>query len=319
MSSDSTEWDDNPASQNGKESTMTYSPDTQRARDLLSYLVSEPDATIEDYRRLYDEVCSNFELPADAEVEDVDAGGTPAIWVSAPGVDPDTVIIVVHGGGFTMGNAKGYRELGYRLSKAANARALVVDYRLAPEAPFPLPVEDVASAYRFARGQDGVRNVVLVGDSAGGGLVFSTLLMLRDAQERLPDAAVAMSPLVDLAGEGASLTERAHLDPLPAAALVSGLGGTYLNGADPMHPLASPVYADLAGLPPTLVLVGTDEGLYDDATRIVEKLKEDGVEVRFEVGENLPHIWPIFSFHPEAVATTDRIGAFIREQISAKL
>lgn len=96
---------------------MTYSPETQRARDLLSHLVSKPDATIDDYRRLYDEVCSNFELPADAEVEEVDAGGTPAIWVSAPGVDSDTVIIVVHGGGFTMGSARGYRELGYRLSK----------------------------------------------------------------------------------------------------------------------------------------------------------------------------------------------------------
>lgn len=291
--------------------------ETTRAKDLLASLVSKPDATIEDYRVLYDEVCARFELPDDARVERIDAGGADAVWVSAPGTSAATVAVVVHGGGFVMGSANGYRELGNRLSNAGDLRSLVVDYRLAPEAPFPAPVEDVVAAYRYARALEGVDNVFLVGDSAGGGLVMSALISLRDAGEQMPDAAVVLSPLVDLAGEGASLTDRAHLDPLPAAALVSTMGGLYLNGLDPRHPVASPLHGDLSGLPPTFVLVGTDEGLYDDSIRLADKLKAAGVDVQLEVGEGLPHIWPIFSFHPEAVAATDRIGAFLRSHVAA--
>ncbi|MDV6247478.1 alpha/beta hydrolase [Rhodococcus opacus] len=291
--------------------------ETTRAKELLASLVSKPDATIDDYRELYEQVCATFELPADASVERIDAAGANALWVSAPGTSADTVAVVVHGGGFTMGSATGYRELGYRLSKSGNLRSLVVDYRLAPEAPFPAPVDDVVAAYRYARALDGVDNVFLVGDSAGGGLVMSALITLRDAGEQMPDAAVVLSPLVDLAGESPSLTDRAHLDPLPAAVLVSAMGGLYLNGLDVRHPVASPLHGDLAGLPPTYVLVGTDEGLHDDSIRLADKLEAAGVDVQLEVGEGLPHIWPIFAFHPEAVAATDRIGAFLRSHVTA--
>nr|Q9EX73.1 RecName: Full=Monoterpene epsilon-lactone hydrolase [Rhodococcus erythropolis]CAC17806.1 epsilon-lactone hydrolase [Rhodococcus erythropolis] len=291
--------------------------DTARAKELLASLVSMPDATIDDFRALYEQVCATFELPDDAQVEPVDANGADALWVSAPGVSADTVAVVVHGGGFTMGSAHGYRELGYRLSKSGNLRALVVDYRLAPESPFPAPVDDVVAAYRYARSLDGVENVFLVGDSAGGGIAMSALITLRDAGEQLPDAAVVLSPLVDLAGESPSLVDRAHLDPLPAAVLVNGMGGLYLNGLDVRHPVASPMHGDLTGLPATLVLVGTDEGLHDDSTRLVDKLKAADVEVQLEIGEGLPHIWPIFSFHPDAVAATDRIGEFLRSHVAA--
>ncbi|WP_167669952.1 alpha/beta hydrolase [Nocardia mikamii] len=273
---------------------------------------------MDDYRRLYDEVLANFELPADAEVEQVDAGGAPGIWVSAPGTSRDQVVVLVHGGGWCMGNATGYREFGYRISKAADARVLVVDYRLAPENPFPAPLDDVVSAYRWASRQQGVRRVAFVGDSAGGGLVVSALVKLRDDGDQSPAAAVACSPLVDLAGEGASLTERAHLDPLPAGALVGAMGGAYLGGKEPKStPLASPLYADLSGLPPVRVLVGTDEGLHDDAVRLVEKLRAAGGDVEFEIGEEMVHIWPIFNFLPEAQASTDRIGEFLRKRFAA--
>ncbi|HEX4251698.1 MAG TPA: alpha/beta hydrolase fold domain-containing protein, partial [Pseudonocardia sp.] len=149
------------------------SAELDRARGLLGHLVSEPEATMHDYRRLYDEVCANFELPADAVVESVDAGGVPALWVSAPGTPAERAAVLVHGGGWCMGNAHGYRELGYRISRAAGCRVLVVDYRLAPEHPFPAALDDTVAAYRWARAQDGVRQVALVGDSAGGGLVVS--------------------------------------------------------------------------------------------------------------------------------------------------
>ncbi|MGW5515106.1 alpha/beta hydrolase [Nocardia africana] len=295
------------------------SPELGRARGLLTHLVSEPDATMDDYRRLYDEVLANFELPADAEVETVDADGVPAIWVSAPGAAPDQVVIVVHGGGFCMGNAHGYREFAYRVSKSSGARALVVDYRLAPENPFPAPLDDVVTAYRWVRGQEPVRSVAFVGDSAGGGLVIGALVQLRDEGDRAPDAAVACSPLVDLAGEGASLTERAHLDPLPASALVEAMGGAYLGGKEPKStPLASPLYADLTGLPPLRVLVGTDEGLHDDAVRLVEKVRAAGGEVDLEIGEQMVHIWPVFGFLPEAQDSTERIGEFLHKYLSAQ-
>lgn len=284
-----------------------------RARKLLGHLVSEPEATMDDYRRLYDEVLANFELPSDATVGEIDAGGVPAIWVTAPGAAENQVVLVVHGGGFCMGNGYGYREFGYRLSQSTGARALVVDYRLAPENPFPAPVDDVVTAYRWVRQQDGITSVTMVGDSAGGGLVMGALVMLRDASDLLPDAAVVCSPLVDLAGEAASLVDRAHLDPLPAAALVEVMGAAYLAGAQPKStPYASPLHADLTGLPPVRILVGTDEGLFDDGVRLAARLESAGGVVELEIGQDMIHIWPVFNFLPEARRSTDRIGRFLR-------
>jgi monoterpene epsilon-lactone hydrolase len=139
-------------------------------------------------------------------------------------------VVLLHGGGYCMGRAHGYREWAYRISRAADCRVLVVDYRLAPEHQFPAQLEDALAAYRFARRQDGVRRVAFVGDSAGGGLTVSALLQLRDDGEPSPAPSVLCSPLVDLAGEGASITERDHRDPLSVAAQVDGLGGAYLGG-----------------------------------------------------------------------------------------
>lgn len=292
------------------------SSETARAKELLAYLVSKPDSTIDDYRTIYDEVCANFVLPEDARTEEVDVGGIRALWVSAPEVPSTTVAVVVHGGGFTMGSAHGYREFGYRISQSGNCRSLLVDYRLAPENPFPAPVDDVVTAYQFARTLPGVKHVVLVGDSAGGGIVVSTVITLRDSGAQLPDAVVVISPLVDLAGTGESLVHRAHLDPLPAAALVENMGGAYLGGLDTRHPVASPLHGDVSGFPPAFVLVGTDEGLHDDSVRLVDKLRSEGTPVELEIGEGMPHIWPIFSFLPEAVASTDRIGEYIRNRTS---
>jgi monoterpene epsilon-lactone hydrolase len=272
---------------------------------------------MDDFRDLYDEVLANFPPPAAAELEPVDADGVPCIWVSAPGADPATVTVLVHGGGWCMGNAHGYRELGYRLSEASGSRVLVVDYRLAPENPFPAPLDDVVTAYRWARGLEGVRNVALVGDSAGAGLATGAAVALRDASDPAPACVVAMSPLVDLAGEGASLVDRADVDPLPAAVLVSAMGGAFLAGREPKEtPLASPLHADLSGLPPFLVLVGTDEGLHDDSVRLVDKIKDSGGDATLEVGESMIHIWPLFNFLPEAASAVELMGGFLRKHLA---
>jgi monoterpene epsilon-lactone hydrolase len=296
------------------------SAEVSRARDLLGHLTSVPDATIDVHRALYDEVCANFEVPADAEITEVDAGGVPALWVSAPGTGRANAVVMLHGGGYCMGNAHGYREWAYRVSKAADCRVLVVDYRLAPEHQFPAQLDDAVAAYRFACRQDGVRRVAFVGDSAGGGLTVSALLALRDDADSPSAPSVLLSPLVDLACEGASHTERAHLDPLPTAALVPAMGGAYLGGGDPKTtPLASPLYAELHGLPALLVLVGTDEGLYDDSTRLVEKINSSGGSAELQVGDGLVHIWPIFGFLPEAHAATESIGEFLRKGFAGAL
>lgn len=159
----------------------------------------------------------------------------------------------------------------------------------------------------------------MVGDSAGGGIVVSTAITLRDLGAQLPDAIVVISPLVDLAGTGESLIDRAHLDPLPAAALVENMGGAYLGGLDTRHPVASPFHGDVSGFPPVFVLVGTDEGLHDDSVGLVDKLRNEGTPVEFEIGQGMPHIWPKFSFLPEARASTDRIGAYIRNHTLASI
>ncbi len=290
------------------------SAELTRVRDLLGYLASKPDATVDDARRLNDQVYANFEVPADAQITEVDAGGVPALWVNAPGTGRDNAVVLLHGGGWCTGSAHGYREFGYRISKAADCRVLVVDYRLAPENPFPAALDDAVTAFRWARGQDGVRRVAFVGDSAGGGLVVSALVSLRDRGDPAPSPSVVCSPLVDLAGESASITERAHLDPLPVAALVTAMGGAYLAGRQPkLTPLSSPLYADLHGLPALRVLVGTDEGLYDDSARLVAKINASGGRAELDVGEGLVHIWPVFNFLPEAVTSTEAIGEFLRK------
>ncbi|MCM3920519.1 alpha/beta hydrolase [Frankia sp. AiPs1] len=291
--------------------------DIQRARDLLAHLVSRPDGTMQDYRDLYDEVLATFPLPAEASSEAVDAGGVPSYWVRDRAVESSTVAVLVHGGGWCMGTAAGYRELAHRISAAAHCRVLVVDYRLAPEHPYPEPLDDVLTAYRFARSQPGVTSVALVGDSSGGGLVTGAVVALRESGETPPDALVLMSPLVDLTGEAASLVERADRDPLPARALIEQMGGAFLAGRDPKAtPLASPLWADLHDFPPTLALVGTDEGLYDDAVRLIDKIVTAGGDATLEVGENMVHIWPLFSFLPQARAATDLIGRFLAKHLA---
>ncbi|WZU36134.1 Monoterpene epsilon-lactone hydrolase (plasmid) [Rhodococcus ruber] len=162
-----------------------------------------------------------------------------------------------------------------------------------------------------------MRQVALSGDSAGGGLVTGAAVALRDASDTAPAGVVAMSPLVDLAGEAPSLVDRADVDPLPAAALVAGMGAAYLAGREPKEtPLASPLYADLSGLPPFLVLVGTDEGLYDDAVRLVEKIQAADGDATLEVGESMVHIWPLFNFLPEAASAVELIGNFLAKRFA---
>jgi len=273
------------------------------------------EPTIDDFRDAYERFTHQFPVPGDVTTEEVDAGGVPALWVRTPAASPDRTIFFLHGGGYVIGTAEGYRELASHLGRAAEARVLVVDYRLAPENAFPAAVDDAVAAYQWLIGT-GVApsSVVIAGDSAGGGLTMATLLALRDAGSPLPAAAIAISPWVDLECTGESMTTKADVDPVVQREGVLGMAEMYLGGLDPKSPLASPLHGDLSGLPPLLIQVGTRETLLDDSVRLVARAEEAGVDVTFETVEEAPHVWHVFSsFLPEARDSIEQIAAFTRK------
>jgi monoterpene epsilon-lactone hydrolase len=245
----------------------------------------------------------------------VEAGGVPAEWIATPEALHERGIYYLHGGGYTLGSINTHREMISRLSRAARARALAIDYRLAPEHPFPAAVEDSTAAYRWllAIGVDPAR-LVIAGDSAGGGLTVATLVALRDAGDPLPAAAVCLSPWVDLEGLGESMTTRAEVDPMVQREELLQHVKAYLGDAHPRTPLAAPLYADLRGLPPLLIQVGTAETLLDDSTRLAERAKAAGVDVVLEPWDDMIHVWQFCAaILPEGQQAIDRIGEFIRK------
>ncbi len=288
--------------------------------EVIELLTSRPrpeNPTVEDMREGFEKLMEKYAPSGSVHTDVVDAGGVAAEWVTAAGTDVARTILYLHGGGYVIGSPATHRGLAERLSKAAGARVLVLDYRLAPENPFPAAVEDATAAYRWllASGVEAGR-IAVAGDSAGGGLTAATLVALRDAGEVLPAAGVCLSPWVDMEGIGESMTARAELDPMVQKEGLVGMAGLYLQEADPRSPLAAPMYADLHGLPPLLVQVGTSETLYDDATRLAERAQAAGVAVTLEPWEEMIHVWHLFAETlAEGQQAIDGIGAFLRQHI----
>ena len=254
-------------------------------------------------------------IPDDVSVTEVSAGGVRAHWLDAPGADPDRVLLFLHGGGFRFGSLRSDGELAARIGRASGMRVLFVEYRLAPEHPYPAAIDDVRSAWCWLVERGGApRAAAVAGDSAGGGLAVALLVATRDAGERQPAAAVLMSPTVDLTSSGASMSERVDQDPISTPALLKELAADYLAGADPRTPLASPLFAPLAGLPPLLIVVGTADLLLSDSERLAQAASAAGVDVELQVGEGLPHVYPLMLGTPEAAAATETIGRFLRER-----
>jgi epsilon-lactone hydrolase len=255
--------------------------------------------------------------PADTETRAVEAGGVAADLVTAPASRPDRHLLYLHGGGYATGSPALYRDLTWRLAAAAKVRLLAIDYRLAPEHPFPAALDDAVAAYRsLLEGSAPPRRIAIVGDSAGGGLGLSLLLRLRDEGAPLPRAAAFISPWTDLALSGTSLSTNAAADPMLNAEMLPGLVAHYLCGRDPRLPYASPLYGDPAGLPPILIQVGSDEILRDDAVRMGERLSAAGREVALEIWPRMPHVWHLFAaVMPEARRAIARIGEFLTERL----
>lgn len=256
-------------------------------------------------------------LPEGVRYTPVDAGGVPAEWVEAEGSDAQRIVLYLHGGGYVIGSIATHRGLVGRISGEAGTRALLIDYRLAPEHPFPAAVEDAMAAYRFLLDQGfAPERIAIGGDSAGGGLTFATLVALKEGGHPLPGAAFALSPWVDLEGLGATMQSKAAADPMVQKEALIEMSRLYLAGANPRTPLAAPLYADLAGLPPIYVQVGTAETLLDDSSRITERARAAGVPIELEAFDDLIHVFQAFApAVPESVEAIEKIGAFLRRHV----
>lgn len=254
------------------------------------------------------------EIPA-GRVEAVDAGGVPAEWVHpAGGEEPAGTLLYFHGGGYYQGSPVTHRRLVSALAAAAGVRALSVDYRLAPENPFPAALDDALAAYRWLTGPAGESpsRVIVSGDSAGGGLSAALLLALRDAGDALPGGAYLISPWTDLAGTGESVRSRAGVEPMLDPAGVEATARLYLPEGDLTDPRVSPLYADPAGLPPLLVHVGDLEILLDDSRRLAERARQAGVAVELEVWPDSFHVFQMMvGLVPEADEAVARAGAWM--------
>jgi epsilon-lactone hydrolase len=278
---------------------------------------SQPPPTLKELRATFVPGDRLHPVPDDVLVRDVNAGGVPAHWLDAPGVDTDRVLLFLHGGGYELGSFRSDGELAARLGRASGMRVLFPEYRLAPEHPFPAAIDDVLAAWRWLRTDQNLSagSLAVAGDSAGGGLAVALLVATRDAAEALPAAATLMSPTVDLTSSGASMTERVDQDPISTPALLASFASDYLAGADPKTPLASPLFASLAGLPPLLVQVGTADLLLSDSERLAAAATAAGVDVTLEVGDGLPHVYQLLRGTPEAAEATERIGKFLRARV----
>jgi acetyl esterase/lipase len=272
-------------------------------------------------RRQMETLSRIVRVPAGVKMEKVSAGGVKAWWLIPAVAQAQGMILYFHGGAYAVGSPFTHREITGLLARYAGLRLLSVDYRLAPENPFPAALEDARAAYAWLleQGHDPAR-IVLAGDSAGGGLCMSLLLSLRADGLPLPAAAALISPWADLAGTGESVRTRVGIDPLFSPPDLPLAAAHYLNGHNPLDPLISPVYADLRGLPPVLIQVGDREILLSDSTRLYHSLRRSGGEAELSI---FPGLWHVFQSAgermPESKLALQEMGRFLAARAHAAL
>jgi len=286
----------------------------------LNRLLRPPSEELDiDYERTWlEETMAQYGPRVELDSSTVRAGGVPAEWLVLPGSLTDRVVLYFHGGAYCLGSLDTHRGLAATVARAAQARALLIDYRLAPEHPFPAAVLDAQAAYAWLLDQGIVpEQVALAGDSAGGGLLLALMVSLSEAGQPLPAAGVCLSPWADLSLSGRSWTTNARRELILSAVKMRQMAQLYLGDADPLTPLASPLYADLAGLPPLLIQVGGDEALLSDAEEVALRAKAAGVEVELEVWPGMFHAWQLTSRAiPEARQAIERIGSFLQARFA---
>lgn len=258
-----------------------------------------------------------FETKIQLTCKQVDTSQVQAEWITPPKTSTENVILYLHGGGYNSGSIKSHRSLAANIANSAKASAMIIEYRLAPENTYPAAVEDTFTAYRWLlESQIRPEQIVVAGDSCGGGVVLSLLVSLRDTNEPMPAAAVCLSPWTDLTCTGESWGTNAKKDIMLDPGSLMKAAQVYLGEADPRTPLASPLYADLRGLPPILIQVGSDELLLSDAAGLAERAQAVGVDVTLEIWEGMQHEWQFAAnYLPEGRQAIDRIGEYIDKHL----
>jgi monoterpene epsilon-lactone hydrolase len=281
-------------------------PEIAALRETIAKRVRSDD--IAQRRRDIDARGLAYRLPADIKAEPVAANGVRSEWTSSPDADPSRVVLYFHGGGYVIGSLDSHRHMVAEIGRAARARTLAIDYRLAPEHPFPAAVDDAMDAYRFLLSR-GVQpsGITIAGDSAGGGLVVAAMVAIREAGLPQPACGWPISPWVDMEAIGGSMTSKAATDPTVQQAGILDMAKLYLKDANPRSPLAAPIYADLRGLAPLLIQVGAAETLLDDAIRLAQVAGAADVAVDLQVWPEMIHVWHIY--YPELAAGRRAIAA----------
>jgi len=290
---------------------------SQKQREAVGNLLrgapSSPDRSVAEQRAGYEGIFVDRSLGEGVVIRGRTLGGRPAVDIEVAGPRREGKILYLHGGGYVVGSGRTGSHLAAALARRTGIPAVSLDYRLAPENPFPAGVEDGVAAYRELL-DSGLRasDIVMAGDSAGGGLAIATMLAARRAGLPLPARAAVFSPFVDLSLAGASIEARAELDPLFTHELLLAYAQHYLAGHDPRDELISPVFADLSGLPPLLIQVGSHEVLLDDAVRLATRAAESEVDVTLEVVAGVPHVFQLYAGRlDEADEALDRAGRFL--------
>ncbi|MFX1502865.1 MAG: alpha/beta hydrolase [Promethearchaeota archaeon] len=286
-------------------------------KDLVSGNVDQK--TMLEYNRyISDNLGENRakSIPKDVQIEQIKIGNIPAEWIYVPRAHKEKAFYHLIGGGYIMGNLRSHRIIPYHISRATNLRCLNIEYRLAPENPFPAALEDAIESYKWliSQGFD-PKKIVIGGESAGGGLAIATLLKLKELKISLPAAGVLMSPWADLTGSGESIIRNQKYEPLIKDGLVN-MAKLYAQKEALNNPLISPVFADLKGLPPLLIQAGGIEALVDDSKKLAERAKIDGVEVKLEVYRNMTHVFQNFGEElSESKKAYESINEFIQKII----
>jgi monoterpene epsilon-lactone hydrolase len=269
-------------------------------------------------RQRIEEVGSVWPAADDIKRERVDIGGLPGEWSIAPGSDASRVLLFFHGGGYCSGSILSHRRLVTEAGRAARARTLAIEYRLAPEHPFPAALDDAFAAWNFLRISGiAAEHIVVGGDSAGGGLTIALINRLRDAGERLPGCVWLLSPWTDMTLSGSTLATKDAVDPIIHKAYLAELVEAYLpRDIDRRDPRVSPLYADLRGFPPTLIQVGACETLLEDSVRFAAAAGAANVAVTLEIWPDMIHAWPMWNAHLEpGRRTLANFGEFIRRHL----
>lgn len=296
-------------------------PSADHAR-LMALLRARPlprDLTIASRRAAFQKLADLFPLPPDVRVHADRIGGVPGVWLSTPAADPGRVVVYVHGGAYVTGSTVTHRELAARVARECEALVFLVEYRLAPEWPFPAALEDLLAVVLgiHARGVAPQR-LALVGDSAGGGLLLAALEELRARGAPQPACGVALCPWTDLAATGPSLWHFRARDPLLDPDMLRATALLYLQGQDPRDRRASPLFGDPRGLPPLLIQCATSDVLHDDAVRYAARARAAGVEVTLEAWPDMVHVWHLFAQHlREGREAVVALGRYVRERTPA--